>query len=256
MANAILSYNDYCDRGTVTASSELINLPAINLQHPQLSPFVWRSNATNSAWLQCDFGQNRDVDVVALFATNLTTASTWRVRLDSDSGFAAPHSYDSGTVATGVDTYYASAIHVLPSTVTARYLRVDLADTSLTYLEAARMFAALGWRLTRNFAFGLRERWDDATRATRAETGQVWVDKGAMFRTWSLDLPAITEAERRSHLARMGRFARARDVLFVKDPASTNLGRDSIFGLPETVPEPRHDRFGWYSMSLTIVERL
>lgn len=255
MANAVLAYDDRVDRGTVTASDQLSTLPATNLQHPFLSPRVWRTSS-NSAYAQVDFGAAVAIDVVALLATNLTASATWRVRLDSDSGFSAPHTYDSGTVAPGIDTTYGHCILVLPSQTTAQYLRVDVADATLTFLQAGRLFAAAAWRMARNFEFGFKEGWRDQTKQTATEAGQVWVDRGPAARVWTLRLPAVTETERRTYLAPIGRLARARDVLFVADPASTNLGRDSLFGLPEEPLERTWDRPAYHSLPLTIVERL
>lgn len=255
MANAVLGYDDAVDRGTVTASSQVLTLPAVNLQHPHLSPKVWRSIG-NVETLNCDFGLDRLVDVVALLACNFTQAATWRIRLDSDAGFAAPHLYDSGTVLTGIDLTYKACIHVLPARTTARYLRIDLSDTGLSYLQAGRWVAMRGWRMTRNYGWGFRERWDDRSRQSIAESGQIWVDRGPAFRIVSFPLNAVTEAETRSDVQHLGRTARARDVLFVTDPDSANLGRDSVFGLLESPPEPRFDRPGYHSMPLTIQERL
>lgn len=255
MAHGVLGFDDAVDRGTVTASTQVLSLPAINLQHPFLSPKVWRSVGTTE-WLQCDFGLDRFIDVVALLACNFTTGATWRIRLDSDSGFASPHTYDSGVVATGIDLAYKACIHVLPSRVTARYLRIDLVDAGNSYLQVGRWVAMRGWRMTRNYAWGTRERWADASRQNMTEAGQIWVDRGPNYRVVSITNNAITDTETHSDMQHLGRTARARDVLFVNDPASTNLGRDSIFGLLESPPEPRHDGLNRHSMSLTIVERL
>ncbi len=255
MANCLIAYDDFVDRGVVTASDQVATLPVVNLQTPHILPFVWRSLGS-TANIACDFGIDRAVDVVALFGCNfLPATATWRIRLDSDAAFVAPHLYDTGTVATGIDTFYDACIHILPTQVTARHLRIDLADSGLTFLQVGRWFAATAWRATRNYGWGLRENWNDRSRQTRSEGGQGWVDRGAMFRSMSFSLPAVTEIETRSHVARLGRLARARDVLFVTDTASTNLGRDSVFGWLETTPEPRFDRPAYHSMSLTISER-
>ena len=255
MANGVLGFDDAVDRGTVTASSQVLSLPAINVQHPFLSPKVWRS-VGNTESLTCDFTLDRFIDVVALLNCNFTASSTWRIRLDSDSGFAAPHTYDSGTIPTGIDLAYKACIHVLPSRVTARYLRVDLADTGSSFLQVGRWVAMRAWRMTRNFAWGTRERWHDLSRQSVAESGQIWVDRGPNYRVVSITNNAITDAETHSDLQHLGRTARARDVLFVSDPNSANMGRDSIFGLLEAPPEPRQEGLNRHSMALTIVERL
>lgn len=256
MANAILAYDDFVDRAaSITASDQVVTLPALNLGHPFISPNVWRTNG-NSAFVDVDFGLSRAVDVIAMLGCNLLPATaTWSIIL-SDSASFTPALYSSGTVATGIDTFYDSIIHVLPTQTAARYLRVSIADTALSFLQIGRLFAATGWRMTRNYAWGLRERWDDTSRQSKAESGQIWVDRGVTHRAMSFQLNAVTEIETRSHVARLGRIARARDVLFITDPSSVNLGRDSIFGLLENVPEPRYDRFGYHSLSFTILERL
>ena len=142
MANIVLGHSDRVAGGTVTASTELPTLPAINLQQPFLTPNRWRSSA-NAATIDVDFGVSYTIGVLGLFGSNLTAAATFRLRLSANSNMTSP-TYDTGVsqINAGVDPTYGHLIHVLPTSQAGRYLRLELTDSSLSYIEAGRLFVA------------------------------------------------------------------------------------------------------------------
>lgn len=255
MANVILGYRDRVAGGTVTASTELPTLPAVNLRHPFLSPNRWRSTA-NAASILVDFGASYTIGCVALLKTNGTAAATFRLRLSASSDLSTP-TYDTGSpeILAGVDPDYGHLIHVLAAPAAGRYLGLGLTDSSLSYIEAGRLWAGTKFQPTHNFEFGVRDAMLDSTRFAAAEGGQTWVETGVTQREIRLSLPALTTSEIRGDIDALRRLGRGQDVLAVLDPASSNLGRDSIFGLITDNLTSQHTGPFRHALDLIILER-
>jgi hypothetical protein len=256
VANLVVGYGDRVPTGTVTASSSVATLPAVNLQHPFLTPYRWRSTG-NTASLLLDMGGTYGIGGTALFGTNLSATASWRIRLSSASNLSSP-AYDTGgtQINAGVDTTYGAAIKIFPTQTSGRYLGIDITDASLSYIEAGRWWAGITWQPSRNYAFDAQRGGRDTSRHTLSDSGQTWVDRGVVQRLWKLTLPAITPTERDQHLENLVRtVGRSEDILVVLDPNSTNLGRDSIFGLVEEDIVGTHRRHNVHSTSLVIAER-
>jgi hypothetical protein len=65
--------------------------------------------------------------------------------------------YDSGAVAMNravILRARSQAVLLLPATVTARYLKIDFADSALLYLEAGLAWAGPLFQPSRNFNYG------------------------------------------------------------------------------------------------------
>lgn len=230
MSTMALCYDDQALAGTITASSSVANLGPANLQHPALSPQVWRS-ADTASWVKVDFGGTRTIGAVALLGTNLPVGCTVRIRLSDNEDMSTP-SYDSGAgAASGIDATYRHLIKVLPAPAAGRYLLIELEDTTLAYHEAGRLVAMTAFRPTRNVSNRFRWAWLDSTRIDVAETGQSWVEVGTTRRELRLQLHALTDAEALGEFASIAALGRGRDVLVVLDPAQALPAPLSIFGL-------------------------
>ena len=255
MANLVLGYRDRVAAGTVTASTETPTLPAINLQHPFLSPNRWRSTA-NTASVLVDFGASYTIGAAALLGTNLTAAATFRLRVSANSDLSTP-TYDTGVseIAAGVDTDYGHLIHVLTDPAAGCYLGLALTDSSLSYIEAGRLWAGTAFQPDHNYSFGARDTTLDSTRIVPSESGQAWVELGVTQREIRLRLEALTDTEVNADIAAMRRLGRGRDVLAVLNPGSTNLGRDSIFGLITENLSTEHASPNRHVLDLVIAER-
>lgn len=245
--------------GVVTAGAALAGLPAANLQDRQISR-VARIPSVSSAstWWQVDFGQNRIVDIVALLAHNLTQAATWRVRLSLASDMSSPL-YDSGTVdawppvggfgnlpwgvfswgnelsSNELAFYSGQSFAILPDSVTARYLRVDIVDTSNTagYIEAGRLVAGPAWFPSRNLLYGWSIGWQDDSTVDKSLGGQTFVDQKPLYRVLRFALTGIEEAELMSNsfdfLQR--RKGLSGDLLFIPQPQRPEmLLHEAIYG--------------------------
>jgi hypothetical protein len=230
LANGVLVYGDRVAAGTVTVSTEVPTLLGTNLQHPHLST-PWRSTA-NSASITVDFGTSYTIGGLFLGPTNMTAAGTVRVRISANSDLSTP-THDSGAspILAGVDPTFGHLIYVLSTPAAGRYLKLDLADSSLTYIQAGRLFAGTKFQPTRNFSYDYTESYIDTTGMSRSESGQVWIETGTQYREMRVQYRAATHADAQGDYKTIARLGRQHDILFVLDPASSNLGRDSIFGL-------------------------
>src|SRR6059058_6184716 len=231
MANCAIGFGDKIAGATVAAGSALASLPASNLRSFHTS-VKWRSAATTSTYVLADFGARITIGWTALAGLNLSAAGTLRVRASTtDATGAAGDAYDSGSPAALYDPTYENFVRLFPVDIGCRYLRIDLADSSLPYLEAGRWWAGTLLRPQRNYAFGNQDLVDDQSKTTVAESDDEWSEERPTRRGLQLTLPALTESEKVSYVVPLQRLTgTTRDVLLCKDSASTNPGRDSVLG--------------------------
>lgn len=258
MANLVLGYADRVRPGSLTGSSALATLPVANLQTQRLGQ-LWRGQpGVTSAWLVADFGAAKSIGAVLLAGTNLSPAATWRIRLSSsDATGAAGDVLDSGTVAAGVDVRFRLALLVLATDRAGRYLRLDLADATLPWLEAGRLAALALWRPRRNFAFGLQRGRIDASKLAKSETGDLFALPGGQQRTLALSLPQIYTDELLADVEDLIRSAgRHDDILVCLDPASSNLGFESIWGTLAELPAFEQVAFQGHKATWRVEERV
>lgn len=238
MANLVLGYDDRVRSGTITGSSALVTLPAVNLQTQRLGQ-LWRGQpGVTTASLLVDFGASRTIGAVLLAGSNLTAAATWRVRLSTvDATGAAGNAFDSGTASAGVDIRYRLALLILPTDATGRYLKVDLSDASLPWLEAGRLAALRLWRPRRNFAFGVSRPRIDFSKKSKGEAGDLFALRGAQQRVFTVTLQAVYRDELLADAEDLLLTAGTHDdILLCLDPDSANLGFDSVWGTMAELP--------------------
>ena len=209
---------------------------------------MWRSVAgVTSTYLLVDMGASYAIGVVYLGATNLTAAGTWRVRISTaDATGAAGDAHDSTSVNAGVDPDFGIALLVLGSPATGRYLRVDISDSSLPYLEVGILRAMTKFQPGKNYAMGAQTMFRDYSEVRKGSDGQDWTLRGTVQRGIALNLQAVTQSEWETHAEPMLRHSGiSRDVLVCLDPAATNVGRVTYFGLLEEMPAYEQWAFGW-----------
>ncbi len=203
-----------------------------------------------------DFGAAVSIGCIYLGNTNLSAAGTWRIRLSVNADMSSP-GYDSTTVVAGVDPAFRLAVLFLASPVSRRYLRVDLSDGSLPHLEVGRLFAGAAFKPTHNFQFGAKREIRDWSRRFSSETGNDYVLRGSVQRAVSFSLSAVTTAEWEASLEPMLRLSgTSADVLVCLDPASSNVGRDTYFGLLDEIPAYEMNFPGHGSANFRVAHRL
>lgn len=255
MANAAIAYANLADAGTVVASDQELTLPVSNVQNPHVSR-RWRSLFA-PAHLVVDLLASVSIDTVALFGMTLTAAGTIRARVSSvDATGVAGDVFDSGTVA--VDANYGAYIGLLNAPANGRYVRFDLADTGGSYVEAGRVFAGLRTAFTYNHVYGWQRGWVDRSARTKTRGGQTQIWNDNAYRTLDLTFDFVTEAQMNALVEAIDiANGQRKDVLMIRDPASTNLARDSIWGLAsELTPASQPTFFDVYSKQYKLEERL
>jgi len=260
--NAAIAYANLADGGIIRASSASQLTPPSRLQNPHVAR-KWRGDNNPSEYLTVDVGDVRDVDTVAVMGLTLTAAGTIRVRASAtDTSALMAEAYDSGPITGAVDPRYGMLVHLLPVPVQARYVRIDLEQPGATYIEAGRLFVGRRWQFAYNFGFGWSYGHTDLSTRTQSRGGQTYVDPNVSYRSVSISFDVITEAQRLGFVEEIERVNGTRlDVLLITNPASDNLGRDSIWGLI-TDPDPITQPATWiagmpaYAKSYKIQERL
>lgn len=258
MARIAIGYRDRVAGSALTAGSALVTLPAANLGTAQLRK-VWRSGpGVTSTYILADLGAAVAIGGVALMGCNLTAVATWRVRLSTaDATGAAGDAHDSTTIGAGVDPDYRMAVLLLAAAATGRYLRVDLTDASLSYLEAGVLWAGTVWKPERNYRFGAQLPYRDHSKRFPGDDGQVWILRGSLQRGVAFTLPAVLHSERDADgLAMLRHNGLHRDVLVVTDPDASNLGRASVYGLLDELPAYENTSPDRNSASFRVMERL
>lgn len=260
MANAALLIENMADDGVVGASSQELTMPAANLLTPHVSE-RWRSKSNND-WFVLDKGSAGLADTLAIAGLTASSSLQARIRLSAlDSTGALAEVADSGTLANGsaaLDVDYGMLSYLLPAPLAWRYARVDLYDPLASFVEAGAIVAGAREAFTYNFVPGSTILTVDRSRKGTSAGGQtlIWADN--KFRRLDLNFDWVAEAQRYGVIERLNRVNGTRkNVLLIVDTDSSNLARDSIFGL---VSDPSPVSFGAaidiFGTQLRIDERL
>jgi hypothetical protein len=258
MANLIIAARNRADDGTLSSGSWAATLPLGNLQDRQLTKVARTTDmAPASTWFEADLGAGRTVSLVALLRHNLTQGGRWRIRLSDVADFATSL-FDSGwrdvwpeitPFGQGLwgefvwggkldpedaGTYGIGAYHVLPTSVFARYVRIELDDQDNPdgYLEAGRLIVSPAWQPTRNLTYGWTLRHIDESRRVRSRGGQLYVDLAPKRRRLEFTIPHLSEDEMFSRAYELDRDKGVGgDLLVIVDPDKpAHLHRQAIYG--------------------------
>ncbi|MCW2309749.1 hypothetical protein [Rhodobium gokarnense] len=251
MANAAIVYSNLADGAAVSAPTQVILAPAANVQDQHVGK-KWRSR-TALSYLTFDFGATTSIDTIAAIGL---TASTVRLRIStSDSTGAAGDLYDS--MSASVDQNFAQAVWALQTAVSGRYLRIDLAHSSLDYVEVGRVVAGVRTAFGKNFGFGWSLTYIDRSVITETRGGQTQITPENTYRAIDLTFSFLTDAEQRGFVDTVSRSnALKTDVLLLLDPDSSDLPRDTVWGLMTESTSIMQPDFGIFSKQLKIKERL
>jgi hypothetical protein len=261
-SNISAAWANIAGNGTLTASSAATGMPITLLQ--QKDPIRhWRSGAGTSAYFDLTFAATQSADTFSIIGTNLTAAGIVRVQLSNvAAGNSEIYDSNSGAVAGQVDPVYQDA-HILASAVKSgwKYCRITLTDASLSYIEAGFLFISTRTQLSYNFDYGHQFYPIDPCdhKKTAGGTTDI-VPHGPIYRRCVLTVGSLTEAQRWSVFQAIGMTnGRSTPILLILDPSSSNLGRDSIFGLiQDDVPVTSIQGFdsggAMYSAAVTIDE--
>jgi hypothetical protein len=233
MSNLAAAWTNIALNATMTASSEASNMLVTKLQQKDIRR-NFRTGAVTTVNIDLTYSSTQSADTFDLLNTNLTAAGIVRIKLSNTAlGNTDIWDSNSGNTPGTVDPNYKDAV-VLASSVKSgwKYCRIVLTDTSLTYLEAGFLFVGLRTAFDYNYAYGAQLTRVDPSIQKTTKGGQTNVMLRNQFRRWDIPIELVTEVQRWSVVEQIDLLNGIRlPVLFILDPASTNLGRDTIFGL-------------------------
>ena len=259
MANAALGYINLAEAGTISASSQELQMPALKLLTPDVED-RFRSQA-NVVAIVLDLLSLSTFDTILLRGLTVTAAATTRVRLSSvDASGAAGDVWDSGALVSGsqcFDADYGALCMALTAPLQARYVRFDIADPGKTYVEAGRLAVMLRETFTVNFAYGWQVQWVDRSVRQESRGGQTLIWRDNKYRVLTLNFEWVSPEQRYGLIERVDRINGLHaDVLMLPDPDSTKLARDSFYGLMAELTPAVQSVFQHFSKLYTIKERL
>lgn len=216
----------------IFSSAEAVTsaLPITNLSDPQPRRRARLTGAAVS--IVADFGAARAIDCVALISTTLTSGATIRARLGT---VLNTWTTDTGTVnAEAQDAAQGNVILTLASPVTARFLRLDIADAP-SFTDIGLCVAGALWRTTRSIAYGIEEGRDILDRRDRNPfTGAEFAVPAIVNPRFArFTLPVISDAEvRDNHRDLVRLLGAAKDGLVIPDLADglAERNRRTIYG--------------------------
>lgn len=246
-----LFYPNIDSKATLSLGSWSATLPLANLQDRTVQLVARTTDAANaSSKFLATFDKARPMNVVALVNHNLGVDATYRFRLYDDAGLTML-AYDSGAVNV-FGTFYdedtdpggwdggnlwdlgltaeeregltPTLVHLLPTTVSARYLLVELFDSAnpAGYVQAGRFFVANGWTPAYNMAYGASLQYEPRDEIAEADSGAEYFNARPAPRVARFELGFMSEAEGMARAFDMQRtLGTTREVLFMWNQADT-----------------------------------
>lgn len=241
MANAAVLWTNLADAddAVITADSEATTMPVSRLQTEHVRK-GYRSVGTPAAII-CDLGESKTIDTVALLGMFSATTgepmgptSTVRLRISTaDATGAAGDALDTGTLTFGsqwFDYRYGAFVYA-GDEVSGRYVRIDVDDPGAGYVDAGRLVIGCRTAFATNFIPNSARGWNDYSSVSRSQGGQKHFDRRPKARTLDINFDAVTATEWAAVVEEIDRDKGiTEDMLWIIDPSSTNVARDSIWG--------------------------
>src|SRR5574340_804533 len=244
MGYCMFCYPDYTAGSSLYTSalsggSWEASLPLANLKDKLKSKLARSTDATiGSTTFNLDLGTARTSRLVAILNHNGTINGTVRVRFYSDAGYTTLV-HDSGTESLIGDPDILPEVllnwrpdwwKVLSSSVAARYVKVDITDTSNPdgYFELGRFCVMGSWTPgTVNISWGQSLTYDHSnTGVSKALSGTPFFDRKTPVRVSTFKFEALQPGEAHSAWLEMQRqLGKDGEIFFVKDSSETNFYR-------------------------------
>lgn len=244
MSNNIrLAFNNAAKTATLTASTTAGTLEASNLQNDEKTS-IWRSTAT-TATLTATWSDAQSVTMVAIPFCNLTSSATMRVRGYTNVADGSP-AFD--TTALACCAYAAGTFKQIPGAAQFAYgggvyavlfftgaavkkIVIDLADSTnpAGYIEAGCLFIGDSWQPEHNPDWGLGLGWADSSIHTRNASGSQKTDVKCRYKTLSMSLSSMSEADKTTILGIMRNYGVSNPVYFCLFP-DTPTQDNQIYG--------------------------
>jgi hypothetical protein len=196
------------------------------------SATAWVTNASiTSAYAVLDAGAGALWGALGVFRTNLTASATLRWRLGDDATFATA-TEDSGTLSSTLASGYAQSLYIPAAEVTARYMRLDVADATNPEgrLVIPLAFGGPVWQPAHQWSPDSAEDLQRETVTVTTRGGQEWIEQRWRRRRRIVTLPLLARADRWTELHALERAAADGGNILVVPSPTNDLLREPIFG--------------------------
>lgn len=246
------------DDAITEAGSKVPTLPASNIKNPHLATKWHSASGDNNTYILAALTAQFTIRCVAVLGTNLTSSATIRVRgSNADNTAVSGEIIDTGTLSNVIDTNYGNFYRDLGADYTARYWRIDFNDATINNIQVGRIFIGPAWSPSKEMLFGWGMNYNDSSRRTRAQGGQLYIDKSFRFRTLDFTLAFMDKAEMYDNAFEIARRnGMTEDVLVIPEENGTYNSEISIFGLVANAFPLTHQTFQVYRQRYRIEERL
>lgn len=139
----------------------------------------------------------------------------------------------------------------------ARYFKIEVQDTSLSWLDIGRLVVAAAYQPTINMQWDWRLSWVDPSTRERSRGGQLYVDGRKQWRAASLSLANIGRDEMLSQMYELRRAVGVRKPFaLILDPTDpVNLHRLTLWGsMPDQTVDFSNPQYADYRTTLTVEE--
>lgn len=285
MKNVHLGFPNRIDLATLSGGNWMASLPLNNIKNPRLSKQARTADASTAATqFAMDFGQARNVEVVALIAHNLSAAAQVRIKASSSNSFALP-GFDSGWVAMWPAGFFSSEVEwesddfwlgTLSNEAAAGYktpfsyfltvgqayqywqLEIDDSANPDGYFSLGRCFIGPVFVPTSNMSYGAGLSVDDATAFETSLSGEEFYDSRQRYRSYSFALDYLSEAEAYADILDMQRLIGTSGEIFVNgDPDDeTNRPRRSFLARLQNTAPIIHQHVDIFSAQINLREIL
>lgn len=256
--NACIGYRNLADTAMIIGTNAIPLAPASLLQNIHIARKT-RSAGYAEAYV-IDLGSIQSIDTIWLLGVNLSLTGTSYIRISAtDPTGAAGEIYSSGSVGGRVNPVFKALPIIISAPVSGRYVRIDLSDITLPYIESGRLFIGLRHQFEYNFTPGWSRSRVDRSRNTESRGGQIHSDIDNNYRILSATFDQLSEAETDIIDEIDQVHGTHGDILFITDPTSSNLARDSIFGMIQEIQpiiQPQITDPAAFSRTFNIRERL
>lgn len=277
MANLRMVYNNYTDSTSLfTASGIVAGFPVTNLKN-DLKGVVYRSSG-KSTTLTLNWTSSQLIDSVIVPFCNFSPNATVRVRFYTettdttpvaDSGLTAASPYSKTTPWNWEGSLSSSSAYSYGGGVAARYwhpeqisckkLVINYSDSlnASSYIELSRLVVGYYWSPTYNTNFGLQVTYNDTSKHTRTESGNLITDNKAIYKNINFDLQWLTPEDRTNFINMLKTNGIRRPVFISLFPEDTDKEKESlyqIYGKLSNLPGLTHPMFTVYTTQISVEE--
>lgn len=261
MSNMMLAWPNRGDTSALDQGSWVPSLPLSNLLNEVLGI---KARSTDAAVASTKFrstlAMDYDVRVVTLANHNFSATARYRIRGGMSPSMATVL-YDSGwtdvygggvnwddpatwleweddgfwlggVLSEEVEGYRATLVHILPTTIKAKYWLIEIDDQAnqAGYIEIGRFHIAPVWQPVRNLAYGAGIEWVSRSNVAEAAGGAEYFERRQAYRVFKGQLNTMTTSEA---MGKAYEWQRRMDVteqfVFIYDPTDTEHRRRRAF---------------------------